>query len=170
MCLLSAPPSLHLMFSFFRKKSPAPLAYSAQLLQVISTSRLEALRLDNDFVAVPHLLLAMLREEDATVVPALEQLLVSPLLFEYRLASEVAGIRLTSKRLSPTARLPLTIELEDMLEQAHEVAVLLEAPEVEAVHILLPMLRQTDSTAALAASEFGLTHDVLVAWLRREVA
>lgn len=158
------------MFSFFRKKRHVLPAFSAGLQQVLSTSRIEALRLDNDFVAVPHLLLAMLREEDATVVPALEQLLVSPLLFEYRLASEVAGIRLTNKRPSPTARLPLTVELEEMIRQAYEVAAQLEAPEVEALHLLLPMLRQTDSTAALAAGEFGLTHDVLVAWLRREVA
>lgn len=158
------------MFSFFRNRRPVPLAFSARLQEVIGTSRLEALRLDNDFVAVPHLVLAMLHEEDATVVPALEQLLVSPLLFEYRLASEVAGIRLTTKRPSATARLPLTIELEDMIRQSYEVAALLEAPEVEALHILLPMLRQTDSTAALAAREFGLTHDVLVQWLRREVA
>lgn len=158
------------MFSFFRKKRPTPLVFSSGLLQVISTSRIEALRLDNDFVAVPHVVLAMLHEEDTTVVPALEQLLVSPLLFEYRLASEVAGIRLTNKRPSPTARLPLTIELEDMIRQSYEVAALLEAPEVEALHVLLPMLRQTDSTAALAASEFGLTHNVLVEWLRREGA
>jgi ATP-dependent Clp protease ATP-binding subunit ClpA len=158
------------MFSFFRKKRLVLPAFSAGLQQVISTSRIEALRLDNDFVAVPHLLLAMLREEDVTVVPALEQLLVSPLLFEYRLASEVAGIRLTSKRLSPTARLPLTVELEEMIRQSYEVAAQLEAPEVEALHLLLPMLRQTDSTAALAAGEFGLTHDVLVEWLRREMA
>ncbi|QJX46330.1 hypothetical protein HMJ29_05015 [Hymenobacter taeanensis] len=157
------------MFSFFRKK-PQALPFSAALTQVIKTSRIEAFQLDNDFIAVPHMLLAMLRENDATVVPALNQLLVSLVLFEYRLATEVMGLRLTSKRLSENLSLPLTLELETMLKQAQQTARLLEAPEVEAVHLLLPMLRQPGSTAAVAAGEFGLTHDVLVAHLRRAEA
>lgn len=138
--------------------------------QVIKTSRIEAFQLDNDFIAVPHFLLAMLRERDATVMPAFDQLLVSPVLFEFRLATEVMGLRLTSKRLSESASLPLTLEMETMLKRAQQTAQLLEALEVEPVHLLLPMLRQPGSTAAVAAGEFGLTHDVLVAWLRREEA
>ncbi|TGD81555.1 hypothetical protein EU557_08370 [Hymenobacter wooponensis] len=157
------------MFSFFRKK-PEALPFSAAMKRVIGASRIEAFRLDNDFIAVPHFLLAMLREEDATVVPALEQLLVSPVLFEYRLATEVMGLRLTSKRISESSSLPLTLEMETMVQQAQQTALLLEAPEVEALHLLLAMLRQPGSTAAVAAGEFGLTHDVLVTYLRREEA
>ncbi|TGE09807.1 Clp protease N-terminal domain-containing protein [Hymenobacter fodinae] len=153
------------MFSFFRKKPPA-LPFSAAMKQVIKTSRIEAFQLDNDFIAVPHFLLAMLREQDPTVMPAFNQLLVSPVLFEYRLATELMGLRLTSQRLSESASLPLTLEMETMLQHAQQTAQLLEAPEVEAVHLLLSMLRQPGSTAAEAAGEFGLTHDLLVAHLR----
>ena len=56
--------------------------FSAQVKEIISYSREEALRLGNDFIGTEHLLLGLIRDEENTAIKVLKQLNVD--LYELR--------------------------------------------------------------------------------------
>jgi ATP-dependent Clp protease ATP-binding subunit ClpC len=65
--------------------------FSAQVKEIISFSREEALRLGNDFIGTEHLLLGLIREGDNTAIRILKTFNVD--LYELR-----KEIRISSKR------------------------------------------------------------------------
>jgi len=62
--------------------------FSAQVKEIISFSREEALRLGNDFIGTEHLLLGVIREGENTAVKILKNLNVD--LYELRKEVELA--------------------------------------------------------------------------------
>ena len=59
--------------------------FSAQVKEIISYSREEALRLGNDFIGTEHLLLGLIRDGENTAIKILKQLNVD----QYELRKEV---------------------------------------------------------------------------------
>jgi len=62
--------------------------FSAQVKEIISYSREEALRLGNDFIGTEHLLLGLIRDGENTAIKILKQLNVD--LYELRKEVEIA--------------------------------------------------------------------------------
>ena len=84
--------------------------FSAQVKEIISFSREEALRLGNDFIGTEHLLLGLIRDGDNTAIKVLKQLNVD--LYELRKEVELAVKDKTGKNIANINSLPLTKQAE----------------------------------------------------------
>ncbi|WP_071837749.1 Clp protease N-terminal domain-containing protein [Hymenobacter norwichensis] len=153
------------MFSFFKRFKSIP--FSTSLKSIISESRLEAIRLQNDYIDVGHFMLAILTVPDSSAAVALNQLLVSPMLFQQRLETTLAGNRINPSQPPPTGSIPLTLELEESFGRMGRVARELNAVELEAIHTLMPLLVNPNSSGARVCAEFGLTFNVLLNYLAK---
>jgi ATP-dependent Clp protease ATP-binding subunit ClpC len=72
--------------------------FSAQVKEIISFSREEALRLGNDFIGTEHLLLGLIREGDNTAIRILKSFNVD--LYELRKEIELAVKDKTGKNIA----------------------------------------------------------------------
>ena len=87
--------------------------FSAQVKEIISFSREEALRLGNDFIGTEHLLLGLIRDGDNTAIKVLKQLNVD--LYELRKEVELAVKDKTGKNIANINSLPLTKQAEKVI-------------------------------------------------------
>src|SRR3954452_18167640 len=79
--------------------------FSAQVKEIISYSREEALRLGNDFIGTEHLVLGLIRDGENTAIKILKSLNVD--LYELRKEIEVAVKDKTGKNIANINSLPL---------------------------------------------------------------
>ena len=79
--------------------------FSAQVKEIISFSREEALRLGNDFICTEHLLLGLIREGENTAVRILKSFNVD--LYELRKEVELAVKDKTGKNIANITAYPL---------------------------------------------------------------
>ncbi len=140
--------------------------FSQKAREIISQSREEAIRLGNDYVGVEHLLLALLRDNEENGV---HQLLVSlgvPIREVRRSLEE--WVRPPQARLS-TGRisLPLSKQLEKVLRQASLEAQRFRSSEVLPEHLLLAILRQSDSPTAQLLEKHSVSYAVVQAELEQ---
>ena len=89
--------------------------FSAQVKEIISFSREEALRLGNDFIGTEHLLLGLIREGDNTAVRILKSFNVD--LYELRKEIELAVKDKTGKNIANINSLPLTKQAEKVIRE-----------------------------------------------------
>ena len=87
--------------------------FSAQVKEIISFSREEALRLGNDFIGTEHLLLGLIREGENTAVRILKSFNVD--LYELRKEVELAVKDKTGKNIANINSLPLTKQAEKVI-------------------------------------------------------
>ena len=80
--------------------------FSAQVKEIISYSREEALRLGNDFIGTEHLVLGLIRDGENTAIKTLKSLNID--LFELRKEIEMAVKDKTGKNIANINSLPLT--------------------------------------------------------------
>ena len=86
--------------------------FSAQVKEIISYSREEALRLGNDFIGTEHLLLGLIREGDNTAIRILKSFNVD--LYELR------------KEIEQAEELSARKDAQDLLQHAFRAAVAIE--------------------------------------------
>ena len=79
--------------------------FSAQVKEIISYSREEALRLGNDFIGTEHLVLGLIRDGENTAIKILKSLNVD--LYELRKEIELAVKDKTGKNIANINSLPL---------------------------------------------------------------
>ena len=89
--------------------------FSAQVKEIISYSREEALRLGNDFIGTEHLVLGLIRDGENTAIKILKSLNVD--LYELRKEIELAVKDKTGKNIANINSLPLTKQAEKVLRQ-----------------------------------------------------
>ena len=152
------------MWPFARRRSTPFLSES--LKHLISQSREVAIGSRNDFVGAEHLLLAILATPATPAAQVLSRLLVSPALFAVCLQAHVAAYQLAPEEPEPSGRLPLTKELEHAFSNCGRVAREMGVIEIEALHLLPPLLALPDGTVAKLSAEFGLTFEVLLPLLK----
>ena len=87
--------------------------FSAQVKEIISYSREEALRLGNDFIGTEHLLLGLIREGENTAIRILKSFNVD--LYELRKEVEMAVKDKTGKNIANINSLPLTKQAEKVI-------------------------------------------------------
>ena len=84
--------------------------FSAQVKEIISFSREEALRLGNDFIGTEHLLLGLIRDGENIAIKVLKQVNVE--LNELRKEIELAVKDKKGKNIANINSLPLTKQAE----------------------------------------------------------
>ncbi|MFM2361229.1 MAG: hypothetical protein RLZZ316_131 [Bacteroidota bacterium] len=132
--------------------------FSAQVKEIISYSREEALRLGNDFIGTEHLLLGMIREGDNTAVKILKSFNVD--LYELRKEIELAVKDKTGKNIANINSLPLTKQAEKVIRVTVLEAKALKSQTVETEHLMLSILKNKENIATQILNQFDVDYDL----------
>ena len=132
--------------------------FSAQVKEIISYSREEALRLGNDFIGTDHLLLGLIRDEENTASKVLKQLNVD--LYELRKEIELAVKDKTGKNIANINSLPLTKQAEKVIRVTVLEAKALKSPLVETEHLMLSILKNKENIATQILGQFDIDYDL----------
>ncbi len=132
--------------------------FSAQVKEIISFSREEALRLGNDFIGTEHLLLGLIRDGENIAIKVLKQLNVD--LLELRKEVELAVKDKTGKNIANINSLPLTKQAEKVIRVTVLEAKALKSPFVETEHLLLSILKNKENIATQILNQFDVDYDI----------
>ncbi len=132
--------------------------FSAQVKEIISFSREEALRLGNDFIGTEHLLLGLIREGDNTAVRILKSFNVD--LYELRKEIELAVKDKTGKNIANINSLPLTRQAEKVIRVTVLEAKALKSATVETEHLMLSILKNKENIATQILNQFEVDYDI----------
>lgn len=132
--------------------------FSAQVKEIISFSREEALRLGNDFIGTEHLLLGLIREGDNTAVRILKSFNID--LYELRKEIELAVKDKTGKNIANINSLPLTRQAEKVIRVTVLEAKALKSPTVETEHLMLSILKNKENIATQILNQFDVDYDL----------
>lgn len=132
--------------------------FSAQVKEIISYSREEALRLGNDFIGTEHLLLGLIREGDNTAVRILKSFNVD--LYELRKEIEMAVKDKTGKNIANINSLPLTKQAEKVIRVTVLEAKALKSTTVETEHLMLSILKNKENIATQILNQFDVDYDL----------
>lgn len=132
--------------------------FSAQVKEIISFSREEALRLGNDFIGTEHLLLGLIRDGENVAIKVLVQLNVD--LYELRKEIELAIKDKTGKNIANINSLPLTKQAEKVIRVTVLEAKSLKSPLVETEHLLLSILKNKENIATQILNQFNVDYDI----------
>lgn len=132
--------------------------FSAQVKEIISFSREEALRLGNDFIGTEHLLLGLIREGDNTAIKILKSFNVD--LYELRKEVELAVKDKTGKNIANINSLPLTKQAEKVIRVTVLEAKALKSPTVETEHLMLSILKNKENVATQILNQFDVDYDL----------
>ena len=132
--------------------------FSAQVKEIISFSREEALRLGNDFIGTEHLLLGLIREGDNTALRILKSFNVD--VYELRKEIELAVKDKTGKNIANINSLPLTKQAEKVIRVTVLEAKALKSATVETEHLMLSILKNKENIATQILSQFDVDYDI----------
>ena len=132
--------------------------FSAQVKEIISYSREEALRLGNDFIGTEHLVLGLIRDGENTAVKILKSLNVD--LYELRKEIELAVKDKTGKNIANINSLPLTKQAEKVIRITVLEAKANKSPLVESEHLMLSILKNKENIATQILGQFDVDYDM----------
>lgn len=132
--------------------------FSAQVKEIISYSREEALRLGNDFIGTEHLVLGLIRDGENTAVKILKSLNID--LFELRKEIEMAVKDKTGKNIANINSLPLTKQAEKVIRITVLEAKAQKSALVESEHLMLSILKNKENIATQILNQFDVDYDV----------
>jgi ATP-dependent Clp protease ATP-binding subunit ClpC len=132
--------------------------FSAQVKDIISYSREEALRLGNDFIGTEHLVLGLIRDGENTAIKILKSLNVD--LYELRKEIEVAVKDKTGKNIANINSLPLTKQAEKVIRITVLEAKANKSATVESEHLMLSILKNKENIATQILNQFDVDYDI----------
>ena len=132
--------------------------FSAQVKEIISYSREEALRLGNDFIGTEHLVLGLIRDGENTAIKILRSLNID--LSELRKEIEIAVKDKTGKNIANINSLPLTKQAEKVIRITVLEAKAQKSALVESEHLMLSILKNKENIATQILNQFDVDYDV----------
>ncbi len=132
--------------------------FSAQVKEIISYSREEALRLGNDFIGTEHLVLGLIRDGENNAVKILKSLNID--LYELRKEIEMAVKDKTGKNIANINSLPLTKQAEKVIRITVLEAKAYKSPLVESEHLMLSILKNKENVATQILNQFDVDYDI----------
>lgn len=134
------------------------LNFSANVKEIISYSREEALRLGNDFIGTEHLLLGLIREGKSTAMQVLQNLNVD--FFNLRRDVERVVKDSGSFNKANLNSLPLTRQAEKVIKITVLEAKSLKDEMVESEHLMLSILRNKENPATQILNEHRVDYEL----------
>src|ERR1043165_8002229 len=131
--------------------------FSAQVKEIISYSREEALRLGNDFIGTEHLVLGLIRDGENTAIKILKSLNVD--LYELRKEIELAVKDKTGKNIANINSLPLTKQAEKVIRITVLEAKALKSATVETEHLMLSILKNKENVATQILHQYDVDYE-----------
>jgi ATP-dependent Clp protease ATP-binding subunit ClpC len=132
--------------------------FSAQVKEIISYSREEALRLGNDFIGTEHLVLGLIREGENTAIKILKSLNID--IYELRKEIEMAVKDKSGKNIANINSLPLTKQAEKVIRITVLEAKTLKSALVETEHLMLSILKNKENIATQILNQFEVDYDI----------
>src|ERR1700749_3793258 len=132
--------------------------FSAQVKEIISYSREEALRLGNDFIGTEHCVLGLIRDGENTAMKILKSLNID--LYELRKEIEMAVKDKTGKNIANINSLPLTKQAEKVIRITVLEAKALKSALVESEHLMLSILKNKENIATQILNQFDVDYDL----------
>ena len=132
--------------------------FSAQVKEIISYSREEALRLGNDFIGTEHLVLGLIRDGENTAIRILKSLNID--IFELRKEIEIAVKDKTGKNIANINSLPLTKQAEKVIRITVLEAKATKSALVESEHLMLSILKNKENIATQILNQFDVDYDI----------
>jgi ATP-dependent Clp protease ATP-binding subunit ClpC len=132
--------------------------FSAQVKEIISYSREEALRLGNDFIGTEHLVLGLIRDGENTALKILKSLNID--LYELRKEIEMAIKDKTGKNIANINSLPLTKQAEKVIRITVLEAKSQKSTLVESEHLMLSILKNKENIATQILNQFDIDYDI----------
>jgi ATP-dependent Clp protease ATP-binding subunit ClpC len=132
--------------------------FSAQVKEIISYSREEALRLGNDFIGTEHLVLGLIRDGENTAIKILKAFNVD--IYELRKEIELAVKDKTGKNIANINSLPLTKQAEKVIRITVLEAKANKSPLVESEHLMLSILKNKENIATQILNQFDVDYDM----------
>ncbi len=130
--------------------------FSQRVKEVISYSREEALRLQNDYIGVEHLLLGILREGEGLAVKILNYLGAD--LSELRKSIELS-LKSNENKSKNLENIPLIKQAERILKITYLEAKVFKSDLIGTEHLLLSILKDEDNIATKALNKFNVNYD-----------
>ena len=141
-------------------------SFSDNARQVLTEARAHAGRLGHAYVSPDHILLGLTSVADAVAATTLVDLGQSL----ESLGKEVEGRMVPSRDVAPGPDLPYTSGAKRVLDRAMSAARDLGHPHVGTEHILLGLVQEDTSTAAVVLAEHQLTAERLQTGINRVLA
>jgi ATP-dependent Clp protease ATP-binding subunit ClpC len=131
--------------------------FSQRVKDVLTLSREEALRIGHDYIGPEHLLLGMIREGENEAIALIQKLglPVDHLRMEIENATKNTA-SLTPKKINS---LPLTKQAEKVLKITYLEAKIFKTDIIGTEHLLLAILRDTDSVATQIMNKWKISYD-----------
>ena len=131
--------------------------FSPRVKDVISFSREEALRLGNDFIAVEHILLGLIREGDGTGIKILSEFHLD--LKQIRQEVEQSLMKSSKTIHQNMTNIPLVKQAEKVLKMTYLEAKLYKSPVIGTEHLLLSILKEENSFACKVLNKYGVIYE-----------
>lgn len=138
--------------------------FTERARRVMQFANQEAQRLNHEYIGTEHILLGLLRQEDGPAIDLLRKMDVDP----RKIRFEIERMVQPGPGMVTMGRLPQTPRAKKVLELSIDEARNLGFKQVDAEHILLGLLRETDGVAYLALYVFDLKLESLRGVITRE--
>ncbi len=132
--------------------------FSQRVKEVLIFSREEALRVNNDYISVEHLLLGMIRDGEGLAIKTLVSLGVN--IIELRKKIE----RAIKKETAPNVNLeniPLLKQAERALKRTYLEAKLFDSENIGTEHLLLSILKDENNLVTKTLQTFGVDYNAV---------
>ncbi|MFP4418054.1 MAG: ATP-dependent Clp protease ATP-binding subunit [Fibrobacterota bacterium] len=130
--------------------------FTDRVKKVMQIAREESVRLGNDYVGTEHLLLGLIKEGDGVAVAVLRSMGVD---LDELTASIEKAITSTGGMMTIGQMLPFTPRAKKVLEIAANEARSMSHKYIGTEHLLLALMKDTESAAANALASAGLEYD-----------
>ncbi|MFH1824104.1 MAG: ATP-dependent Clp protease ATP-binding subunit [Candidatus Firestonebacteria bacterium] len=129
--------------------------FTERAQKVIMEAKEEAKRLKHDYVGPEHLLLGLVKEGTGVAIGALKNMGVNLI----KLKKEIEGVLSSGTGTMPLEELVFTPNAKRVLELAIEESSILSHNYVGTEHLLLGIIKESESIAARILKSFGITLD-----------
>jgi ATP-dependent Clp protease ATP-binding subunit ClpC len=133
--------------------------FSQRVKDVLNYSREEALRLENDYIGVEHLILGILREGEGLAVQILNYLGVDLKTYRSSIEQSIGKQGATVKGEKKMVNLPLVKQAERALKLTYLEAKLFNSDLIGTEHLLLAILKDEDNIVTQTFTSVGVDYD-----------
>jgi ATP-dependent Clp protease ATP-binding subunit ClpC len=133
--------------------------FSPKVKEIIANSREAALQYGHDYIGTEHLLLGVIKDQNSLAVRTLESLSVKLEYLKQALEESITTNLQTATNGYNVGNMPLTKQAEKALKITFLEAKLLKSDVINTEHILLAILKNTETLATKILSQFDIDYD-----------
>ncbi len=133
--------------------------FSQKVSEILAYSKEEANRLSTNYIGPGHLLLGILREGTGKAVEALRKLDANLAQIKAHVESLVRNTEISYQGRLANSEMSLSEEASRVLKISLLEARLLKSPVADTEHVLMAILKNGDSVAAMVLEEYNITYE-----------